>query len=87
MGDGEQPLVSSRIRVDGREASLPFALVLAGGLPLTGGVESPELRVRYAQVLQSMAQSFAASVIAEAQQAIQQEGPAEQPGSSAVEQE
>jgi hypothetical protein len=68
-GDDEEPMVAVRVTADGKEVSMPFALVL-GGLQLSKVGDNPVIRAAVAGALQQLAQGLAIGVIQQAQEAV-----------------
>lgn len=75
-GDDEEPMVAVRVTADGKEVTMPFALVL-GGLQLSQVGDNPMIRAAVAGSLQQLAQNLALGVIQQAQAASSR--PAEPP--------
>lgn len=78
LEDPAEPMVVARVKADGQEAKVPYFLVL-GGVVISEGLQRPEVRAVFANILQQNAQQLALSVIKEAQAANTPEGPTKEP--------
>lgn len=66
LGDGEAPLVATKIKVDGQEVKIPLALVLGTGpepLHVVQGLTAPMEMASYARRLQELAMHLTENVL------------------------